>query len=106
MFKKYVHIGVPHTDVMENEVYNEGMKLFMIAPETNEFGFEYLRFDEDTWLAKEIQEMVHVAVEVESIVEVLPTCQKILHEKLEVDESLTIAFVMKDGVCLELMEFH
>lgn len=105
MFKRYVHIGCPHTNEMPGEVYNDGMKLWMIGPETNEFGFEYLRFREDTWFAKEVQTMVHIACEVDSIAEVLPTCEKVLHENLVVDEHLTIAFVMKDGVCLELMEY-
>lgn len=104
MFKRYVHIGCPHTQPMEGEVWNEGMKLWMIDPSTNEFGFEYLRFREDTWFAKEVQTLTHIAVEVDSIAEVLPTCEKVLHENLVVDEHLTIAFVMKDGVCLELME--
>lgn len=104
MFKKYVHIGVPHTEPMEGEVWDEGMKLWMIDPSTNEFGYEFLRFREDTWFAKEVQTLVHVAVEVESIAEVLPTCQKVLHDNLVVNEHLTLAFVMKDGVCLELME--
>lgn len=104
MFKKYVHIGVPHTNEMEGEVWNEDMKLWMIDPSTNEFGYEYLRFRDDTWFAKEVQENVHIACEVESIDEVLPTCEKVLHDKIVVDEHLTIAFVIKDGVCLELME--
>ncbi|MEG1946867.1 MAG: hypothetical protein RR139_07195 [Lachnospiraceae bacterium] len=104
MFKKYVHVGVPHTEPMEGEVWNDGMKLWMIDPSTNEFGFEFLRFREDSWLAKEVQTLVHVACEVESIEEVFPTCEKILHEPIVVDEHLTIAFVMKDGACLELME--
>lgn len=106
MFKRYVHIGVPHTQPMVGEEWNEDMKLWMIDPATNEFGFEYLRFRDDTWFAKEVQTMVHVAVEVENIAEVLPTCEKVLHDNLVVDEHLTIAFVVKDGVCLELMEMH
>lgn len=104
MFKKYVHIGCPHTNEMPGEEWNEGMKLWMLGPDTNEFGFEYLRFREDTWFAPEVQTLVHIAVEVDSIDEVLPTCEKVLHDKIVCDEHLTIAFVMKDGVCLELME--
>ncbi len=104
MFKRYVHIGVPHTNEMPGEEWNEGMKLWMIAPETNEFGFEYLRFREDTWFAPEVVNNVHVAVEVESIDEVLPTCEKVLHDKIVCSDTLTIAFVVKDGVVLELME--
>ncbi|MFI3307629.1 MAG: hypothetical protein R3Y21_03580 [Mycoplasmatota bacterium] len=104
MFKKYIHIGVPHTEPMEGEVWVEDMKLWMIDPATNEFGYEFLRFREDTWFCEEVKTLVHVAVEVSSIDETFKTCQKILHDKIVVNENLTIAFVMKDGVCLELME--
>lgn len=104
MFKRYVHIGAPHKEPMEGEEWNEGMKLWLISPEKDEFGYEYLRFREDTWFAKEVQELTHVAVEVENIDEVYPSCEKILHDKIVVDEHLTIAFVMRNGVCLELME--
>ncbi len=104
MFKRYVHIGCPHTNEMPNEVWSEEMKLWMIDPSTNEFGYEFLRFREDTWFAPEVVNNVHVAVEVDSIAEVLPTCEKVLHERLVVNDNLTIAFVVKDGIVLELME--
>lgn len=84
---------------MSNEEY---MKVWNSDPEKDEFKFEYLRFEKDSWMAKENQ--THIAVEVESIDEVLATCDKILLEPTVVNENCKIAFVLRDGVVLELME--
>lgn len=105
MIKKLVHIGCPHKNEMEGEEFIDGMKLWLIPPEKNDFAFEYLRFREDSWLAEEVQTLPHVACEVDSIAATLAQCDKVLHEEIVIDESLTIAFAMKDGVCLELMEY-
>lgn len=106
MFKKFVHIGAPTTKSMPNEVYNEGMKVWISDPELDEFKYEYLRFDEDSWMAKEIQTQTHIAVEVESIAEVIKECEKVLLEPVAIDEHTTLAFVLREGVVLELMEIH
>lgn len=89
---------------MPHDEYNEGMKVWISDPEKDEFKFEYLRFEKDSWMAKEIQTQTHIAVEVDSIEDVLPTCEKILLEPTIVNENCTIAFVLKNGVVLELME--
>lgn len=104
MFKNFVHIGAPTKKQMPHEEYNEGMKVWISAPEKDEFKFEYLRFEEGSSLAPEIQTQSHIAVEVESIDEVLPTCEKILMNPTVVNDHCKIAFVLRDGVVLELME--
>nr|WP_307775212.1 hypothetical protein [uncultured Cetobacterium sp.] len=104
MFKRFVHIGAPTDKKMPHDEYNEGMKVWISDPEKDEFKFEYLRFEKDSWMAKEIQTQTHIAVEVDSIEDVLPTCEKILLEPTIVNENCTIAFVLKNGVVLELME--
>ena len=105
MFKRFDHIGVPHKMEREGEVWIDGMKLWLINPDETPFRYEYLRFREDTWFAEEVQTQIHIAVEVDKIADVLPLCEKILHEKIVVNENLTIAFVIHDGVLLELMEY-
>lgn len=104
MFKKFVHIGAPTDKKMPNEEYCEDMKVWISDPEKDEFKFEYLRFEKDSWMAKEIQTQTHIAVEVESIEKVLPTCDKVLLEPTVVNENCKIAFILRDGVVLELME--
>ncbi|MBC2855195.1 hypothetical protein H3N56_01625 [Cetobacterium sp. 2A] len=104
MFKKFVHIGVPTDKKMPGEEYCEDMKLWISDPEKDEFKFEYLRFEKDSWMAKEIQTQPHIAVEVDNINEILATCDKVLLEPTVLNENCTIAFILRDGVVLELME--
>ena len=60
MMKQFMHVGVPTDKIMEGAVYAEAIKTYIVAPETNEFNIEYLRFEKDTPLPKELQSMVHV----------------------------------------------
>jgi hypothetical protein len=105
MNMQVMHIGAPVSKPMPNEVYNEGMKVWISDPDLDEFKFEYLRFDKDSWLAKEIQTQTHVAVKVDSLAKALAGCEKILLEPVAVNDSLTLAFAIRDGVVMEFMEF-
>jgi hypothetical protein len=66
---EFVHIGAPTTKKMPNEVYAEGMKVWISDPDLDDFKFEFLRFEPDSWLAEEIQTRTHIA------------CQSRLHRK-------------------------
>lgn len=52
------------------------MKVWISDPEKDKFKYGYLRFEPDSWMAKRIQNETHIAVEVDGIAEVLPTCEK------------------------------
>ena len=43
--KEFMHVGVPTDISREGEFYAEGIKTHIVAPETNEFHIEYLRFE-------------------------------------------------------------
>lgn len=99
-----LHIGVPTTEVKENETYMKDMKVYVTSPDDHDFKYEYLRFDEDSWMPEEIQKQVHVAIQVDSIAEYLKKVDRILVEPLMASDTMQICFAMKDGVVLELVE--
>jgi len=101
---EFVHIGAPVTKKMPNEVYNDGMKVWISDPDLDDFKFEYLRFEKDSWLAKEIQEQTHIAVKVDSLAKALAGCEKILLEPVAVSDTTTLAFGIRNGVVMEFME--
>lgn len=101
--KKFMHVGVPTDKVMEGSVYAEGIKTHIVPPETNEFGIEYLRFEKDTPLPQELQTLVHVAYQVDDMDEQLKA-NRVVVELWMADENTRIAFIMKDGILMELME--
>ena len=65
--KEFMHVGVPTDIAREGEIYAEGIKTHIITPDTNEFHIEYLRFEKDTPLPKELQTLVHVAYKVDDM---------------------------------------
>ena len=101
---EFMHIGVPTQKVQPNESYAEGMKLHLTNPDEHEMKFEYLRFEAGSWLPKPIQEQVHIAIKVDSLQDELAKCQDRLVEPIEVDQSLSIAFGIRDGVVFEFMQ--
>lgn len=103
MMKKFMHVGVPTTKVMDGAVYAEAIKTHIVAPETNEFGIEYLRFEKDTPLPQELQTLVHVAYQVDDMDAQLQA-NTVVVEPWFADEKTRLAFIMKDGILMELME--
>ena len=65
--KEFMHVGVPTDIAREGEIYAEGIKTYIITPDTNEFHIEYLRFEKDTPLPEELQTLVHVAYKVDDM---------------------------------------
>ena len=101
--KQFMHVGVPTDKIMEGAVYAEAIKTYIVAPETNEFNIEYLRFEKDTPLPKELQTMVHVAYKVDDLDEQVKA-NTVVVEPWFADENTRLAFIMKDGILMELME--
>lgn len=101
--KEFMHVGVPTDISRPGEMYAEGIKTHIIDPESNEFHIEYLRFEKDTPLPKELQTMVHVAYKVDDLDKQLQENQVVV-EPWMADEHTRIAFIMKDGILFELME--
>lgn len=99
-----MHIGVPIKTPMEGESYAEGLKLHIVGPETSPMNFEYLRFEDDTPMHKDIVNNLHIAYKVEDINTYLDKYE-VLQTPLIVSDELTIAFVKIDGVVIELMQF-
>jgi glyoxylase I family protein len=101
---EFVHIGVPTKKVQANETYVEGMKVHLTNPDEHEMKFEYLRFEPGSWLPAIMQIQPHIAVKVDSIQAELGKCEEVLVEPMAINESLCIAFAIRDGVIFEFME--
>ena len=105
MIMEVMRIGVPVTEQREGESYNEGLKVHIVGPDTNDMKFEYLRFEEDSPMHKDIINNIHIAYKVDSMQEYLDKYE-ILHPVSKLSDELSIAFINMDGVVVELMEFH
>jgi len=100
---KFHHVGVPSKAKHPDETYLEGGKVSITDPAKHPYGFEYLRFQAGSPLPKELQTMPHVAFEVASLKTALKG-EKVILPPFDVTPKLRVAFIMKDGVLLEVMQ--
>lgn len=100
---KFVHIGVPTTEIQEGETYLEPLKVFVTNPDDHEYKFEYLRYESGTPLPLEMQHQPHIAIKVDSIEAEKKKMDRVIFDTFDAGD-INIAFAMKDGVIFELIE--
>lgn len=104
MKKTFCHVGIPTTESKAGETYAEGMKLHITDFANSEHNIEWLRFDADCEMPREIQDHTHIAYIVENLDEAIAG-QKIILDPVEVSDTLRIAFIVDaEGCPIEFME--
>ena len=102
---KFDHYGVPTTEDREGAGFHPVLKLHFSSSINPLFRIEYLKFDDDCIFSKEITGTRHLAFTVDSIDDTIAGLDcRILHPKIEVSPTLTISYVMIEGIVVELME--
>ncbi|MCF7847477.1 MAG: hypothetical protein K9M45_01405 [Kiritimatiellales bacterium] len=105
MKKTFNHVGIPTTESKTGEVYSADMKLHLTDFANSEHNIEWLRFDADCGMPREIQEHTHVAYVVENLEEAIAG-QKVILDPCPVNDTLRIAFIVdSEGCPIEFMEF-
>jgi hypothetical protein len=105
MKKTFSHVGIPTTESKQGENYSADMKLFITDFSESENNIEWLRFDADCEMPREIQEQTHIAYAVENLEEAIAD-QKVILEPCAISDELRIAFVVDaEGCPIEYMEF-
>ena len=99
---KFLHVGVPTTQIQPNEIYVEKMKLYKTEAEQTPFNIEYLRFQDGTPFPEVMHFNPHVAYEVDSIEEASKGA-KVIVEPIDLGE-IIICFIIKDNVIYELTQ--
>lgn len=102
--RKINHFGVPTSVKQENENYAEAMKLYLTDFTQSENKIEFLRFEEGSPMPELLQKVPHIAYEVTSIKEEMEGAEVLL-EPFVVSDELTCAFIVEEGIPIELMEF-
>lgn len=102
---KFHHFGVPTTHKSDNEAYVAGAKVFVTDPEKHPFRVEFLRFESDSPLAREVQTQSHAAFMVSSLEEALAG-QKVIIPPFDATETLRCAFIKDGDAVIEVMEMR
>lgn len=102
--RKINHYGIPTQEKQVRETYAEGMKVHLTDYSKSANKIEFLRFEEGSWLPEIIQNVAHIAYEVPCMEEALKGAEVIV-EPMQGGENLTIAFIVEEGIPIELMCF-
>lgn len=100
---QFEHVGVPTDQPQPNETYLEGGKVHITDPAAHPYHFEYLRFEADSPMPERLQKNPHIAFKVEDLAAALEG-ENVLVEPFEPFDGLRVAFIVKNGVLMELMQ--
>ena len=101
---KYHHLGIPTSTPQPGETYLEKFGFYCTDHESNPYGIQWMRFDEDCPLPEIVQSVSHVAFEVDDLNEAL-LGHEILIEPNRPSPGVRVAFVLVDGAPVELLEY-
>jgi hypothetical protein len=101
---KYNHLGIPTTTPREEETYLSAFDIYCTDHESNPFGIQWMRYGKNCTLPKIVQEVAHIAFEVEDLNAALEG-KEVIIEPNSPSEGVMVAFILENGAPVELMEY-
>jgi hypothetical protein len=103
---KFHHIGIPTTAEMPDEKYLPQFKFYVSGFPFSPFGVEWMRFEKDSPVNELIQNVPHIAFEVENLDRELSIHHfKILAHSNSPGNGVRVAMIEHNGAPIELIEF-
>ena len=103
---KYHHIGIPTKEIKPNERYIEHLKFYVSGFPESPFGIEWMRFETDSPIHQLVQQVPHIAFEVDNLdLELSKRTFKILTKPNLPSAGVRVAMIEHNGAPVELMEF-
>jgi hypothetical protein len=96
------HIGIPTKTQHPNETYLAGAKLYVTSADASPNKIEWLRFESGSPLPEMLQTSTHIAYRVDDLQAEMKG-RKVLMEPFSPMPGVTVAFVVEEGVPIELM---
>jgi hypothetical protein len=96
------HIGIPTKTKQPEETYLEGAKLFITNADASPNKIEWLRFEPGSPLPEMLQTSTHIAYRVDDLPAEMKG-RKILMEPFSPLPGVKVAFVVEEGLPIELM---
>ncbi len=100
--RKLLHIGIPTKTKPANATYIDMLKVSITNPDDNSHKVEWLYFEKESPMARIIQEETHFAYQVDNLLDALKDAE-IIWPYTDMG-SMKIAFVMEEGIPVELVE--
>ena len=100
---KYHHTGMPCNKTFENEIKVPHLKLAYLPGQYNNYGVEWMRFDEGNENPDIIKYIPHVAFEVDDIDQAI-TGEKVLYHSGRGTPGIIVAMIEVAGASIEFIE--
>jgi hypothetical protein len=100
---RFHHIGIPTTEPKTGEAYSADSKLFITDIDSHPYRVEWLRFEPGSPMPELIQNVPHVAFEVDDLQKAVEG-KDILIQPKTLTNGLRIAFINEGGAPVEFIE--
>lgn len=101
--RKYHHMGIPTTEVKNNEIYHKKLKFSSTPFLDNKYRIQWHRFDDDCEFSEILKTKPHVAFKVDSIEEEIQGMTVILGP-YEPVPGYRVAIIEFEGIPIEFIE--
>lgn len=103
---KYHHLGIPTQKKMPGEKYLPQFKFYHSGFPESPFGVEWMRFEKDSPVHPLIQQVAHLAFEVEDLdYELAKRSLKVISPPNPPMEGVRVAMIEHNGAPIELIQF-
>jgi hypothetical protein len=102
---RYHHIGIPTTEVKDNETYIPKYKMYVSGFSRSPFGIEWMRFEPGSPISEIIQHVPHIAFEIDNLDEAVKGLET-LAGITSPSEGVRVAMIVDNGAPVELIEFR
>lgn len=100
---KYHHTGIPTKERMRDERYIPHLKMSVSGYGRNEFGVEWMRFDDDAPYPDLVETVAHVGFEVNDLEEAIRGRHVIIAPNSP-SAGVLVAFIEDNGAPIELLQ--
>jgi len=105
---EFDHVGIPSDDVRPDETFVEATRVWVTNPRQHPQRLEFLRYEDDSPVTGPVRDLPHVAYRVPmgTLEALMAAGDEVLLEPWEAQKDVVrVGFVLKDGACVEYMEY-
>ncbi|WP_027708259.1 glyoxalase/bleomycin resistance/dioxygenase family protein [Zooshikella ganghwensis] len=100
---KYHHLGIPTKQKLPDEKYLPHLKMYVSGYGKNEYGIEWVRYDEDANFPDIVKELPHVAFEVEDLSAAIEG-KNVIIKPNSPSPGVIVAFIEENGAPIEFIQ--
>lgn len=102
---KYHHTGIPTKEKMPGMIHVRHLKISCTDHESNPFGIQWMKYDEDCTLPELVKTVTHVAFEVDNLQETLKG-RKVIVQPNSPSPGVLVAMVEEAGAPVEFLQYE